>query len=279
MAPQILTASERLAEPRGAKVAVLGRPGVGKTYLLRTIAPQTLNATLFVDIEAGDLSVADLPVASVRPQIWPDLRDVACVLSGPDPAVAAGAAYSEAHYEKVMANEDLARLAPFQTLFIDSLSEASRRCRLWAEQQPEAFTDRGKKDLRAVYGLVAREMVAWLQRLQHMRSRHVIFVCVLEKATDDFNTPVWRPQIEGQRTANVLPAIVDELLTLEFLDFGDHKPVRAFVCTEPNAWGFPAKDRSGKLDQIEPPDLAKLLAKLTPAQVLKEGSKGESNGH
>jgi hypothetical protein len=150
---------------------------------------------------------------------------------------------------------------------------------MWAEQQPEAFTDRGKKDLRAVYGLVAREMIAWLQRLQHMRARDVIFVAVLEKATDDFNTPVWRPQIEGQRTANVLPAIVDELITMEFIDFGDHKPVRAFICTEPNPWGFPAKDRSGKLGQIEPPDLAKLLAKLTPAQALKEGSKGESNGH
>ena len=117
MTPLVLSAAERLAEPRGAKVAVLGRPGVGKTYLLRTVAPQTLNATLFVDIEAGDLSVADLPVASVRPQIWPDLRDVACVLSGPDPAVAAGAAYSEAHYEKVMANEDLARLAPWAHLW------------------------------------------------------------------------------------------------------------------------------------------------------------------
>jgi hypothetical protein len=279
MAPLILSAAERLAEPRGAKVAVLGRPGVGKTSLLRTVAPQELAETLFVDIEAGDLSVADLPVASVRPRVWTDLRDVGCALAEPDPAVAPGAPYSEAHYQKVMADESLAGLAGFQTLFIDSLSEASRRCRMWAEQQPEAFTDRGKKDLRAVYGLVAREMIAWLQRLQHMRARDVIFVAVLEKATDDFNTPVWRPQIEGQRTANVLPAIVDELITMEFIDFGDHKPVRAFICTEPNPWGFPAKDRSGKLGQIEPPDLAKLLAKLTPAQALKEGSKGESNGH
>ncbi len=235
---------------------------------------------MFVDIEAGDLSVAGLPVASVRPQTWPDLRNVACVLSGPDPAVAPGAPYSQTHHEAVMADGNLARLASFQILFVDSLSEASRRCLAWALQQPEALSERGKRDLRAAFGLLARELISWLQRLQHMRARTVIFVAVLEKATDDFNTPVWRPQIEGQRTANVLPAIVDEVLTLEFIDFGDHKPVRALVCTEPNPWNFPAKDRSGKLDQIEEPNLETLLAKLTPAPVPQQqaASKGESNG-
>ena len=35
-----------------------------------------------------------------------------------------------------------------KTLFVDFLSEASRRCHIWAEQQPEAFNDRGRKDLR-----------------------------------------------------------------------------------------------------------------------------------
>ena len=46
-------------------------------------------------------------------------------------------------------------------------------------------------------------------------------------------------------SGNVLPAIVDEYLVLELLDFGDKKPVRALVCTEP-IWNVPAKDRSGK---------------------------------
>ena len=51
-----------------------------------------------------------------------------------------------------MATADLAGLASFKTLFVDSLSEASRRCRIWAEQQPEAFSDRGRKDLRGSMG-------------------------------------------------------------------------------------------------------------------------------
>ena len=162
-----------------------------------------------------------------------------------------------------MANADLAGLASYKTLFVDSISEASRRCRVWAEQQPEAFNERGRKNLLGVYGLVAREMIAWLQQLQHARNRTVIFIAVLEKVVDDFNITTWRPQIEGQRTGNVLPAIVDEFLVLEFLDFGDGAPVRALVCTEPNPWKLPAKDRSGKLAQVEPPDLGALLAKLS----------------
>jgi hypothetical protein len=260
---QILTAAKRFAEPRGVKIAILGRPGVGKTSLLRTVSQQTLAEILFLEAEAGDLSVADLVLASVHPRAWPDFRDIACALGGPNPAFAASAAYSQAHYQSVMANADLAGLASYRILFVDSVSEASRRCRVWAEQQPEAVSDRGRKDLRAVYGLVAREMIGWLQQLQHMRSRTVIFIAVLEKVVDDFGVATWRPQIEGQRTGNVMPAIVDEFLVLEFLDFGDGKPTRALVCTEPNAWKLPAKDRSGKLDQVEPPDLDALLAKLS----------------
>jgi hypothetical protein len=29
-----------------------------------------------------------------------------------------------------------------------------------------------------------------------------------------------------------------------------------------NPWGYPAKDRSGRLELIEPPDLGRLLAKI-----------------
>jgi hypothetical protein len=72
-----------------------------------------------------------------------------------------------------------------------------------------------------------------------------------------------------------LPGIVDQIVTYQFLDFGDGKPpVRGFVCTNPNPWGYPAKDRSGRLDQIEQPDLGKLLIKLTNQHDAKP--KGES---
>ena len=260
---KIITADERLKERGGPKILINGPSGIGKTSLLRTLSAEMLASTVFIDIEAGNLAVADLPVASVRPRTWNECRDIACALGGPNPALPANVAYSEAHYNEVMKNPELAQLTGYQILFVDSLTAAARHCFTHSEQQPEAFTDRGRKDLRAVYGLHARSMLGWLNQLQHARERTVILVAVLEKNTDELNISTWQPQIEGAKTGRELPAIVDEIITMNWIDFGDRKPVRAFVCTNPNAWGYPAKDRSGRLEQIEPPNLGVLIEKLT----------------
>ena len=261
---KIITADERLAEKNGAKIAIIGPSGVGKTSLLRTLSAELLASTLLVDIEAGDIAVADLAVASVRPRTWNECRDLACVLGGPNPALPANVAYSEAHFNEVMKNPELAQLTGYQILFVDSLTAAGRLCFTHAEQQPEAYTDRGRKDLRAIYGLHARGLLGWLNQLQHMRRRNVIFVAVLERNVDDSNFATWQVQIEGGKTGRELPAIVDEIITMTWVDFGGGKPpVRAFVCTNPNPWGYPAKDRSGRLEQFEPPNLGALIDKLT----------------
>jgi energy-coupling factor transporter ATP-binding protein EcfA2 len=261
---KIITADERLAEKSGAKILIVGPSGVGKTSLLRTMSTAMLASTLFVDIEAGDIAVSDLLVASVRPRTWIECRDLACVLGGFNPALPANVAYSEAHFNEVMKNNELAQLTGYQILFVDSLTAAGRLCFTWAEQQPEAFTDRGgRKDVRAIYGLHARSMLGWLNQLQHARVRTVVLVAVLEKSIDELNVASWQPQIEGNKTGRELPAIIDEIVTMALIDFGDHKPVRAFVCTNPNPWGYPAKDRSGRLEQFEPPNLGALIEKLT----------------
>jgi hypothetical protein len=264
----ILTPEARLSGPRGPKVVVAGVFGSGKTSLLKTLDSTALASTLFVDCEAGDIAIGSLPVASIRPRTWPECRDIACAIGGPNPALPSSSPYSQAHFDVVIADPVLADLRRFQILFLDSLSEMSRQCRIWAEQQPEAVTDRGRKDVRGVYGLVARELPSFLLQLQHARDRTVIFVCVLELATDDFGHRDWRLQIEGQRTSAVLPGIIDELIVMHAIDAGDGKPFRALICTSPNPWSLPAKDCSGKLDQIEEPSLAKLLAKLTSPQPL-----------
>ena len=41
----------------------------------------------------------------------------------------------------------------------------------------------------------------------------------------------------------------------------DGNPYRAFVCQTLNQWGYPAKDRSGRLDTLEEPHLGRLLEK------------------
>jgi hypothetical protein len=257
---KIVSADERLRERRGAKVLLLGQTGLGKTWQLRTLDP---NRTLFIDVEAGDLSVIDLPVPTIRIDDWSTARNLACRIGGQNPSFPPTACYSQAHYEAIGGPlEDLDR---YDSIFVDSLTAITRLSFRWAEQQPEAFSERsGRKDLRGAYGLHGREMILWLNQLQHARAKNVIFVGVLERVVDEFNRGEWQLQSEGSKTARELPAIVDQIIALQFLDFGDGKaPTRGFVCTAPNAWGYPAKDRSGRLDQIEEPDLGKLLTKLT----------------
>jgi len=259
---KIISADDRLAEKGGPKILLVGPSGVGKTSTLRTLSAKLLASTLVVDIEAGLIAVNDLKFASVRPRTWDECRNLACALGGPNPALPANAAYSEAHYNEVMKDSELASLASYSILFIDSVTATSRLCFTHAEQQPEALTDRRRRDLRGVYGAHARSMLGWFNQLQHARERTVIFVAVLEKNTDELNISTWQPQIEGAKTGRELPAIVDEIITMQWIDFGDRKPVRAFVCN-PNSWNFPAKDRSGRLEQLEPPNLGALIEKLT----------------
>src|SRR5262249_28445650 len=142
------------------------------------------------------------------------------------------------------------------------LTAAARLSFGWAEQQPEATTDRGRKDLRAIYGLHGRSMVSWLNQLQHARGRNVCFVAVLEKNIDDLNIATWQPQIEGGKTGRDRPAFVDKIVTMTWIYFGDCNPVRAFVRPNPNPGGYPAKDRSGRLDQLKQPTLGALIEKL-----------------
>ena len=108
-------------------------------------------------------------------------------------------------------------------------------------------------------------MLGALMHLQHARGKNVVFVAILDERLDDFNRKVFVPQIEGSKTAAELPGIVDEVVTLAEIKAEDGASYRAFVTHTLNPYGFPAKDRSGQLEMLEPPNLLALIEKCSAA--------------
>jgi len=256
----IVSAIERMAERKGVKLLMLGKSGIGKTSRLKDLDPAT---TLFLDYESGDLAVATWQGDTIRLKSWTESRDLFVFLAGPDKSLPPESAFSQAHYDHVIEKfGDAGQLDRYQTFFLDSITQLARQCFVWCKTQPGAVSDRsGKPDLRAAYGLLGQEMIGALTHLQHARGKNVVFVAILDERLDDFNRKVFVPQIEGSKTSLELPGIVDEVVTLAEIKAEDGSSYRAFVTHTVNPYGFPAKDRSGRLDLLEPPHLGALIAK------------------
>jgi len=273
MAIRIVTADERLAAANNkTSLAIFGPPGVGKTTLLKSLPA---DHTVCLDLEAGMKSVQDWPGTSIPIRSYIDFRDLVVLIGGADPAVDPNACYSEQHFQhvrQVHAGSGLEEfLASRSIVFVDSITDLTRQVMIYAKQQPEAFSERtGKVDVRGAYGLLGREVIQALKHLQHAPGKTVIFVGVLEKVTDEFNVTTWQPQMEGSKAGRELPGIVDQVASMHLFSrdatgnpvLDERADERLLVCRAGNPFGLPAKDRSGRLDVTEAPDLGALLAKI-----------------
>jgi hypothetical protein len=114
-------------------------------------------------------------------------------------------------------------------------------------------------------------MVNWLKQFQHAPRVNVWLVGLLNEVKDDFGRTSFVMQVEGSKTALEAPGVLDQVLTMTQFTPEEGAPYRAFVTNALNQWGFPAKDRSGRLDLIEEPHLGKLMAKISlPAKSAAE---------
>ena len=283
MALRIITADERLSKA-GAKttMAIFGPSGVGKTSLLKTLPPAE---ALCIDLEAGMKSVQDWPGESIPVRTFADAIDIGCLVGGINPAADPNGFFSEGHYQHLSQTyPDLVQMiSGKRIIFLDSITDLTRQAMAWARTRPEAFSEKnGKPDSRGAYGLLAREVIGLLKHLQHAPGKTVIFVGILERVTDELNRTTWQPQMEGGKAGRELPGIVDQVISMSFFSADDdswrHEPERAdirrLVCRAGNPFGLPAKDRSGRLDVTEPPDLGALLAKInSPHNTHKKGSR------
>jgi hypothetical protein len=248
MALNIITADQRLKQKAKINQVIFGPTGIGKTSLARTLDPKT---TLFIDLEAGTLAIQDWggDIIDVRKTAiemgihpWDVAKALAVWIGGPDPADADGA-YSAAAYQGIIeAFGPVSLLDKYHTVFVDSITVASRMSFNWSQRQPGAFSEKtGKPDTRGAYGVLGQEMIRWLTHLQHA-PKSVIVLGILDTVKDELNRVTHTPQIEGSKAGRELPGIFDQVLTLTNLTTPEGQLYRAFVCQQQNPWGYPAKD-------------------------------------
>jgi hypothetical protein len=97
------------------------------------------------------------PGDEIRIRDWELARDLACWIGGANPAMRDDQSYSQGLRARLRGLRPASQLDKYDTVFVDSISVASRICLQWCKGQPQAQSDRtGKPDLRAPTACSAR---------------------------------------------------------------------------------------------------------------------------
>jgi phage nucleotide-binding protein len=205
------------------KVLVYGQAGAGKTSLIKTLpSPIVLSA------EGGLLSIQDADLPFIEIASMTDLQEAYKWLTEADEAKA------------------------FKSVALDSISEIAEVC-LNTEKK-------ATKDPRQAYGAMQEQMADIIRAFRDLPGRHVYMSAKLEKTQDEMGRVLYSPSMPGNKTGQALPYFFDEVLALRVEKDGDGNTQRALMCDSDGLWL--AKDRSGKLDMWEAPDLSAVFAKI-----------------
>lgn len=212
----------------GVKMLIYGRAGAGKTYMART-APKPL----VISAESGLLSLrdVDLPVYKVG-----NLTDLITIFD----------------WLQVPANR-----ANFHSVYLDSISEIA-----------EAVLSNAKataKDPRQAYGELIEKMNMTIKGFRDLDGIHVIMVAKQEAHKDEVTMSTnFGPAMPGAKLGQQVPYLFDEVLRLGIGTGQDAQgaPITyRFLQTQPDLQ-YEAKDRSGALAPMEPPDLSHIINKI-----------------
>jgi len=207
----------------GVKLLVYGQAGAGKTSLIPTLPdPVILSA------EGGLLSISGADVPFIEVKDIDTMREAYMWLTDSDEAKG------------------------FKSVALDSISEIGEVC-LHAEMAKA-------KDPRQAYGEMQNTMGELIRAFRDLPGRNVYFSAKLEKATDEMGRVLYAPSMPGNKTGQALPYFFDIVSALRVEKDAEGVTQRALMCDTDGLWQ--AKDRSGKLDAWEGPDLGAIISKI-----------------
>jgi phage nucleotide-binding protein len=207
----------------GVKVLVYGQAGAGKTSLIKTLpSPIVLSA------EGGLLSIQDADLPYIEISDMETLREAYKWLTESDDAKS------------------------YKSVALDSISEIAEVV-LNAEKK-------ATKDPRQAYGAMQEQMADIIRAFRDLPGRHVYMSAKLEKTQDEMGRVLYAPSMPGNKTGQALPYFFDEVLALRVEKDGEGNTQRALMCDSDGLWL--AKDRSGKLDAWEAPDVQAIIKKI-----------------
>ena len=219
---QLKPASE-LAQRFGVKALVYGGPGMGKTPIIKT-APRPVLCV----VEPGMLSMRDATNIPAWDAYTPERID---------------------EFFKWLFTS--AEAKNFDTVGIDSISQLAE---IILTQELNR-----NKDGRKAYGEMSRRVMEIVNALYYLPNKH-IYLIGKQSTGDENGVATKRPYFPGQDLNVKIPHLYDEILHLGEVNVpGQPKPVVGFRCLP--TFGIMARDRSGRLNEIEPPNLDAIFKK------------------
>ena len=207
----------------GVKMLVYGPAGAGKTSLIPSLPnPIVLSA------EGGLLSIQGADIPFIEVNTMDALREAYTWLTESDEAKA------------------------FESVALDSISEVA--------EVVLAHELKKNKDGRAAYGELNSTMQELIRSFRDLPGKHVYFSAKLEKSQDEMGRILYNPGMPGKSLTQGLPYFFDLMMALRVEKDADGIAQRALMCDSDGIWA--AKDRSGKLEAWEAPDLGAIIAKI-----------------